>query len=158
MVTSKLFRFGLGILGAVALGAFTLPAAPAKADNFAFGYSSGYSPRHFHGHDHFRGHRDHFGAGFVYVAPPPYYYYPPPPPVYYAPPPRVVYVNPPPPPVYYSAPPVVYQAPQTLPGGPLAASQPQCREYQSTAVVNGQQVPSYGTACLQEDGSWQIVR
>jgi hypothetical protein len=79
--------------------------------------------------------------------------------VYYAPPPRVVYVNPPP--VYVPPPPprVVYQAPpQALPGGPLVAAQPQCREYQSTAVVNGRQVASYGTACLQPDGSWQIVR
>jgi hypothetical protein len=145
MVTSKLCRFGLGILGALALGAVLLPAAPAKADSFAFGYSSGYpGPRHYHGP--YRGHG--YRTGFVYVAPPP---------VYYAPPPRVVYVNPPP--AYYAPPPVVYQAPQTLPGGPLASDQSQqCREYQSTAVVNGQRVPSYGTACLQPDGSWRIVR
>ena len=145
MVASKLYRLGLGVLGVVALGAITLPAAPAKADSFAFGYSSGYYPRH-HSHHHHGG----YGMNYVYVAPPPVYYYPPPPP-------RVVYVNPPPPPVYYSAPPAAYQA-QALTGGPLTGSQPQCREYQSTAVVNGQPVASYGTACLQADGSWQIVR
>lgn len=145
MVTSKLCRFGLGILGALALGTVVLPAAPAKADSFAFSYSSGYHggyyPRHYHG-----GYR----ARYVYVAPPPVYYAPPPP--------RVVYVNPPP--AYYPPPPVVYQQapPQTLPGGPLASADTQCREYQSTAVVNGQRVPSYGTACLQPDGSWRIVR
>lgn len=148
MMTSKLSRFGLGLLGALALGAVALPAAPAKADSFAFSYNSGgyyprgYYPRHYHGPHH--GYR----AGVVYVAPPPVYYAPPPP--------RVVYVNPPP--VYAAPPPVVYQVPpQPLPGGPLASNQ-QCREYQSTAVVNGQRVPSYGTACLQPDGSWQIVR
>ena len=144
MVVSKLCRFGLGALGALALGAVTLQAAPAKADSFAFGYSSGHFPRHFYRHHHHG-----FGARYVYVAPPPVYYYPPPPP-------RVVYVNPAP---VYAPPPVVYQTPpQTLPGGPLAVAQPQCREYQSTAVVNGQQVQSYGTACLQPDGSWRIVR
>jgi hypothetical protein len=146
MIANKLFRFGLGVLGIATLGAFTLPAAPAKADSFAFSYSNGYYPRHYHRHYH-GGYR----ARYVYVAPPP---------VYYAPPPRVVYVNPPP--VYVPPPPprVVYQAPpQALPGGPLAAAQPQqCREYQSTAIVNGRQVASYGTACLQPDGSWQIVR
>ena len=151
MVTSKLCRFGLGILGALALGAVLLPAAPAKADSFAFGYSSGYNggyPRHYHDRGPYRGHG--YRTGFVYVAPPP---------VYYAPPPRVLYVNPPPPVVYYPAPTAAYQTPQTLPGGPLASDQSQqCREYQSTAVVNGQRVPSYGTACLQPDGSWRIVR
>jgi hypothetical protein len=112
---------------------------PAQADSFAFGYSSGYYPRHHH-------HRG-YGARYVYVAPPPVYYYPPPP-AYYAPPP----------PAYYAPPPVVYQQPQTLPGGRLQAAQSYCREYQSTSVVNNQQVQSYGTACLQPDGSWQIVR
>lgn len=143
MISSQLRRIGLGLLGAVALGAFALPAAPAKADSFGFSYSSGgYYPRHYHGPYH------RYPARYVYVAPPP---------VYYAPPPRVVYVNPAP--VYVPPPPlVVYQAPpQVLPGGPLASNQ-QCREYQSTAVVNGQAVPSYGTACLQPDGSWRIVR
>ena len=67
----------------------------------------------------------------------------------------MVYVNPPP--VYAPPPSVAYQTVQPVPGGPLASNQ-QCREYQSTAVVNGQAVPSYGTACLQPDGSWRIVR
>ena len=29
------------------------------------------------------------------------------------------------------------------------------REYQTTVVVGGKNVPAYGTACLQPDGSWQ---
>ena len=147
MLANKVSRLSFSALAAVMLAALTLPASPAQADSFAFGYSSGgYYPRHHHRHYH---HRHGPSVRYVYVAPPAYYY---------PPPPRVVYVNPPPPPVYYSAPPVVYQAPQTLSGGPLVGSQSQCREYQSTAIVNGQQVASYGTACRQIDGSWQIVR
>ena len=34
---------------------------------------------------------------------------------------------------------------------------PYCREYRSTAVINGQHQQVYGTACRQPDGSWQIV-
>jgi len=29
------------------------------------------------------------------------------------------------------------------------------REYQTTIVVGGRNVPAYGTACLQPDGSWR---
>lgn len=29
------------------------------------------------------------------------------------------------------------------------------REYQTTVVVGGKNVPAYGTACLQPDGSWR---
>ena len=32
-----------------------------------------------------------------------------------------------------------------------------CREYQSYAMVGGQRSETYGTACMQPDGSWQIV-
>jgi hypothetical protein len=146
MVKRTVGRLALGAAGLMALSAVAVMSAPAPAhaDSFAFGYSSGYAPRHYHRPYH-RG----YGASYVYVAPPPVYYYPPPPP-------RVVYANPP---VYVAPPPpIVYQQPQTLPGGPLQASQGYCREYQSTTIVNNQQVPTYGTACQQPDGSWQIVR
>lgn len=33
-----------------------------------------------------------------------------------------------------------------------------CREYQATATVGGRPQQTYGTACLQPDGSWQIVQ
>ncbi len=47
-----------------------------------------------------------------------------------------------------------------------AAPQPQqpsystanCREYSGTITIDGQEQRSYGTACLQPDGSWRIVR
>lgn len=32
-----------------------------------------------------------------------------------------------------------------------------CREYQTTATINGQQQKMYGTACRQPDGSWKAV-
>ena len=32
-----------------------------------------------------------------------------------------------------------------------------CREYQSTVTINGQKEKTFGTACRQPDGSWQIV-
>jgi hypothetical protein len=68
--------------------------------------------------------------------------------------------------------PVIYEAPPpgyTLqPSGPVYA-QPmsdtyiatdgrQCREYQTTIVVDGQPQGAYGTACLDASGTWRIVR
>jgi hypothetical protein len=82
------------------------------------------------------------GIGIPLYYPPPVIYAPPP--AYYVPPPPVVYA-PPPAPAYY-APPAAAPAGQ------------QCREYQSTAVINGQPQPTVGTACLQPDGTWRIVR
>ncbi|GGF25595.1 hypothetical protein GCM10011611_34590 [Aliidongia dinghuensis] len=82
-------------------------------------------------------------------------------PLFYAPPPPVVYA---PPPVVYAPPPVTY-APAYEPA-PAAYAPPAyapaatqtCREYQSTIQVNGQPQQSYGTACLQPDGTWRIVQ
>ena len=33
----------------------------------------------------------------------------------------------------------------------------QCREFQQTVTVGGRTEQAYGTACLQPDGSWEIV-
>ncbi len=44
--------------------------------------------------------------------------------------------------------PVSYQQPE---------AQPYCREYSNRVVVGGRVQESYGTACMQPDGSWQIV-
>jgi hypothetical protein len=93
---------------------------------------------------HGRGSRG--GVYFSFGAPdyyPPSYYYGP---RYYYPPPPVVYA---PPPVTYAPP-----APAAAP----AISQDNCREYQAPAVVGGEPGNTYGTACLQPDGSWRIVR
>ena len=90
----------------------------------------------------------------VYAPPPPVYYapgpvyYAAPPPAYYAPPPSA-YPPPPPPP------PVPAPAAAATEGYSTAAT---CREYSGTIVVDGQEQRSYGTACLQPDGTWRIVR
>jgi hypothetical protein len=39
--------------------------------------------------------------------------------------------------------------------GPAGGTCLQEREYQTTVVVGGKNVPAYGTACLQPDGSWK---
>jgi surface antigen len=82
----------------------------------------------------------------------PTYYYEPPPRRHYRP--RPVYYAPPPPPAYYP-PHRYYGAPASYEPAP---AQPQqfCREYQSTITVGGRQVPGFGQACMQPDGSWQM--
>lgn len=99
----------------------------------------------------------YFGRPVVVVPPPRYY-----PPVVYAQPP-VVYAQPPV--VYVPPPPVVYVQPRQ---GPVLAASPAsqvyqradgkyCREYNSTARIDGRNQAIYGTACMQQDGSWQLV-
>jgi hypothetical protein len=95
--------------------------------------------------------RGFVGFGFGVPLGPPAYY--PPPPVYYAPPPAYYY---PPPPAYYYQPPQAYAPPSAV--GEEAAQDQTCREYQSTTTIDGRPQPSYGTACLQPDGTWHIVR
>lgn len=119
--------------------------------------------RHYPGHDDYwrRGHWEHgfhHGRdGWWWVVGPTWYFYAAP--VYpypdpYAVPPPVV--QGPPPVVVMPAPPGTVVAtpaspPYTAPNGQT------CREYQSTAVIGGQRQQTYGTACLQPDGSWRIV-
>ena len=81
-----------------------------------------------------------FGFGFPIYAGPPAYYYPPP--AYYPPP---YYYRPAPPPVVYADPPVAYSAPAQT-----------CREYQTSAYIDGRHQPLYGRVCLQPDGSWRV--
>lgn len=125
--------------------------APAKADSFAFSYSSGdyrrypyYGPRYGYGHYH-RPPPRYYGS--YYYAPPPVVYAPPPPPVVYAPP-------------VYAAPPV-YPAPviSAAPASPVyqAPNGQYCREYQGGVSVGGYPQRGYGTACLMPDGSWRVV-
>jgi hypothetical protein len=95
-----------------------------------------------------------FGLGF-YPPPPPVVYAPPP--VYYVPPPPVAY----PPPPYYAAPTTyapVAAPPATYAPPAAAPAAQECREYQSTAVIDGQPQQTVGTACRQPDGTWRIVK
>jgi hypothetical protein len=83
------------------------------------------------------------GLGFGFPLTGPAYY----PPAYYYPPPAYYY----PPPAYYVPPSAAPSAAAPQPGG-------NCREYQTTTVIEGRPQPTYGTVCRQPDGSWQIVR
>ena len=131
---------------AAAVVALSLPTLAAAAN--AQGRFERRDGRFEHHGERFEHHRFHDRFGFdVFVGGPLYY----PPPAYYAPP------------VYYyaPAPPASVYAPQPLPGVVVRegrdAQGNYCREYQSVANVNGQSVPTYGTACQRPDGSWQIV-
>ena len=87
---------------------------------------------------------------------PAYAWYPPP--AYYAPAPGYYYAPPPPPqPAYaYYPPPPAYALPPAPPVPNYSTAN--CREYSGTIVIDGQEQRSYGTACLQPDGTWRIVR
>ncbi len=138
------------LAAAAVLGLALIGAAPAQADGWG---------RHHHHYRHwdngprFRsGVSFYFGNPYVYHRPPPvvvYRYAPPPPPVviYREPAPQIVYA---PPPGEVSA----------VPASPVYtdALGRTCREYQTTLRVGGAAQPGYGTACLQADGSWRIVR
>lgn len=62
---------------------------------------------------------------------------------------------------------VVYTAPYESYEGPVGATQTSptyrnrdgryCREFQTSVRVGGRSQPSYGTACRQPDGDWQVV-
>ncbi len=138
---------------AITVAGGLVPISPAKADSFAFSYSSGYhGPRHYPRHYGHRHHRHSHYSYRSYWGPPAYYY---------VPPPRVVVV---PPPVYYVPPPPVVYTPRhgqlsAVPASPIyqAPNGQYCREYQSGVTVNGQVQPSYGTACLMPDGAWRVV-
>ena len=118
---------GLGLLAA---------APPAEAAVFVGGcFNCGFRPHFLH---------PFFGPRVVFVGPPP---------VYYAPPPAVVYA---PPASAYLTPGASISATPVSPPY-RAANGLMCREYQSTVFVGGRSQNSYGTACLQPDGSWRIA-
>ena len=74
------------------------------------------------------------------------------------PPPRVVYVQP----QYYAPAPQVVEvreAPVYVDGDYLDGDQPRyCREFTQHVRMNGRLQETYGTACLQPDGSWRVER
>ena len=82
--------------------------------------------------------------------------------VAYAPPRPPVYMPPPayaPPPAYPAPYDQSYQAPyQPSPyGAPWQYSQAYCRQYSGSLNIDGRSQPSYGTACLQPDGTWRVI-
>lgn len=138
-------RLFFALAAAALIAALPLGARPAAADSFYFGARVGGGP-----------HYPYYPGYYPYR--PPHYYRPRPSVIYYPPP---VYYAPPPPAVIY-APPPVYAANPALNATPTSpvyqnANGQYCREYQSSVTVNGAPQPSYGTACLQPDGSWRVV-
>ena len=141
---SRLGWFRRLIVAAALSGPLVIAAEPAAADRR---HDDRYGRRHDH-HRHYdrhHRHRRHHGSGlsglFIFDFGPP-------------PPPRRVYVQPPPV-VYQAPPPVLYQTPP--PVVYRAAPQAYCREYTTTMMVGGRPVETYGTACMQPDGTWRIV-
>lgn len=134
------------LAAAAVLGFAVAAAAPAQADGW-----NHHHYRHWDDGPRYRsGATFYFGNPYVYHRPPPvvvYRYAPPPPPV-------VIYREP--------APQIVYAQPQVsaVPASPVYTDPMgrTCREYQTTLSVGGTGQPGYGTACLQADGSWRIVR
>ena len=128
-------RLGIGLGSALlALIALLIAAPDAAQARGGIGVTvyggGGYYPYPYH---------PHYYYGPRYYYPPPYYYYPPPPPA-------VIYVPPPAPP------------PATTTTSVPTASQAQCREYESATTIDGRPQKVVGTACLQPDGSWRIIR
>lgn len=122
-------KFNRIMLG-VMTGMLLLPAA-AQADS-RFSVNIG-EPHYYHHHHHSNHYRPYPTA--YYVAPQP---------VFIEQPPQVVYVqNTVPQPVIQ---PIVIQE-QNL----------YCREYTRNVFIGRRVMQSYGTACLQPDGSWQVM-
>jgi hypothetical protein len=136
-MTDSFWKRALAALVLAVSIATAVPAAAGGGVGVTFGFG-GY-PQPYYGH-HRQGPPFYYGPPRAFYAPPPVYYAPPR--VYYAPP---VYFAPP----VYVQPAPVYAPPQVQRGN--------CREYQSTAMVNGSVVPSYGTACQQPDGTWRLI-
>jgi len=121
----------LGVI-VVAMVAGLLYASTVQAHGVGYGAGYKYGQGHHH-HKIYRGHGNKWGHVKRRHRPA-----------------RVVYITRPPVqvPVYVSvAAPVRVQL----------QGDTQCREYNSTAVIDDRRVPVYGTVCRQPDGSWRIV-
>lgn len=145
------------VAGIAGLGLALLMGLPAPAAAHEWHYRGHDGPWHHRAwwhHDDWRpgpriGLHLGFGAPFVYREyrdpPPVVIYRPAPPPAVYAPPSRLA----------TTAPPVHATPTSPVYTDSLGRS---CREYQTTVTVAGVKQPAYGTACLEPDGSWHIVK
>lgn len=155
------------LLASAVLTAGLLLSAPAFADwdHHWGGYRGGGWERHGGGW----GHRDRGGLNLSFAfGNAPYYggyygrpYYRPYRPYYYGDP--AYYVAPPPTVVYQQPTQVIYAPAPTMYANQISQTYVDdrgqtCREYQSTGSVGGRLQQTYGTACLQADGSWRIVQ
>jgi len=133
----------------IALALGLMAAQPAMADSFSIGYSSGgrdWDRGHGRGHDRHRGHRWEHGNHWRHN------YYQPRTTVFFNSYYPVAHQ-----PIYYSQP-IYLQPHQMMLGQQVAYNSGEfCREYQSLVTVGGLRQNSFGTACLQPDGSWRVV-
>lgn len=136
-LTGRRRLFGLIGVGLVALASLIVVPTPAEA-------RGGIGVTVYGGYGGYYGHPHYYYRPRYHYFPPPYYYYPPPPP------PPVVYV-----PVPAPAP---QPAPTAAPPPVPTASQTNCREYETTMTIDGRPQKVTGTACLQPDGTWRIIR
>jgi hypothetical protein len=116
---------------------------------------------HYYVHDFDRWHGGHWfhgghggRDGWWWIIGDSWYYYPAP--VYPYPDPYALpmVVAPPGPPLGAPPPPAVAAPPPPVASAPPNA--PYCREYHGDAIINGNNQPFYGTACLEQDGAWHI--
>lgn len=103
-------------------------APPADARTFVSVNVGAPAYHYYHRHPHWQ--------RIVVYNPPPYY--------------EQVYINDYPPPVAYAP----YPQPITVANNVQGRY---CREYQAMMRVGGRLQPTYGTACMQPDGSWEVV-
>jgi surface antigen len=139
------FGHGAGRMAATGLGAFT---GAVIGNSFASSLERENAPSY-----------GRYGYSYYNAAPyyaPAYTYYEPnyvaPP----APPPRIIYVQPSEVVGYRDREPTIVEGAYMEPG--YEAPQHYCREFTQTIRIGDEVHESYGTACLQPDGSWRVER
>jgi len=138
-------KFRLGrVFGSALFAAMALLVVPPEAAEARGGVSIGVGVGVYGG-----------GYGGGYYPYPPYYYHRP---HYYYPPPYYYYPPPPPSVIYVPAPTPVPAPPAATTNSVPTASQANCREYESSSTIDGRPQKIVGTACLQPDGTWRIIR
>lgn len=137
-------RIGASLIFLIAIGVAAFVAAPrAEAGTTVyFGFGHYFGDYDHHGYWHHR----HYHGYWRHWHPRPRYYGPP---VYYDDDDYDDDVG------EWHEPAPAVPAPSAV--SPPTAPAPYCREYTTTVVIDGVEQQAYGTACRQDDGSWQII-
>jgi len=154
----------LGTLGGGALGGFVgsqFGSGTGRLAATGLGVFTGAVIGHNIGQSMDRASRPYYGGGYSGYGYTPYYarsyYYEP---NYIAPPapppPRVIYVQPDV--VEYRVREPAYVEGGYVGGGSMPESSRHCREFTQQIKIGNEVKESYGTACLQPDGTWRIER
>jgi hypothetical protein len=129
LIVSLTAIFGMGVF-----------SEPVMADSPRGHHKHHHWKNHKHGH-HYHNPKSHFG--FYFFQPSPFVHT------------RIISTAPV---THYYDQPVVIQPQNIVLGTQVASHYGQfCREYQSSVWVGRVRQNSFGTACLQPDGSWRIV-